>query len=208
MSNLQGDTVRKEPVAIIDTTGLMNEHVASGNPTTKRSLATQVLRGLVQELASEDTQGADEEGGGGLLTLTFADGVANEVGDLNPTNFEQKWASVHWGGGTYITPALELAMENFKEEFGHLPGNVQPKLALAILTDGALFDLNAATSWLRSVSGNVYVGVIVVGSGVDHDQTVAQWSSIAEHNPHVTVEAAQASSDAHAIAARMLTMLQ
>ena len=83
MSNLQGDTVRKEPVAIIDVTGSMNEPVVHGNPTTKRSLATQVLRGLVQELASLDTQGADEEGGGGLLTLTFADGVANEVGDLN-----------------------------------------------------------------------------------------------------------------------------
>ena len=99
-------------------------------------------------------------------------------------------------------------MENFKEEFGHLPAGVQPKLALAILTDGALHDLNAATSWLRNVSGNVYVGVIVVGSGSDHDAAVAQWSSLAEHNSHVTVEAAQASSDAHVIAAHMLAMLQ
>ncbi len=65
---IQGDTVRKEPAAIIDVTGSMNEPVAPGNLLTKRSLATQVLRSLVGELADEDTQGADEEGGGGLLT--------------------------------------------------------------------------------------------------------------------------------------------
>lgn len=208
MTTFQSDTIRKEPAAIIDVTGSMNEQAAPNSPMTKRELATQVMRILAHDLGTEDSQTDDEQGGGGLLTVSFADGIATEVGDLNDTNFESKWDGLHWRGGTYITPAFEMAMSNFQEEFGHLPIQVQPTLALAVLTDGELNDMQSATRWLRNVQGNVYVSVIVIGYGRDHDNAVAQWQNIAEQNHHVQVEAANASTDAHAIASRLLSMLQ
>ncbi len=208
MTGLQGNTVRKEPVAIVDTTGSMREEAAPGSPLTKRELATNVMRILVAELADDDTQGADEEGGGGLLTLSFADGVASEVGDLTPANFESRWRVLQWKGGTYIVPAFELMTEHFQEEFGHLPAEVQPQLVAVVLTDGALYDSEAANRWLKNVAGNVYVYVIVVGYGPEHDQALASWQDIAEANQHVKVESANASTDAHAIAKRILAMVQ
>ena len=108
---LQGDTVRKEPVFICDVTGSMREPAAPGSPITKQSLATSVASILVDVLAGADSQGADEAGSGGLLTISFADGVASEVGDLNPANFSQKWSAIRWGGGTYIAPAFSMAVE-------------------------------------------------------------------------------------------------
>ncbi len=208
MTDIQGRSVRKEPVLIVDVTGSMTFPAAPGSMLTKKELATNVARILVAELADDDTQGADEEGGGGLLTIAFADGVANEVGDLNPTNFESKWRVIRWKGGTYIVPAFERMMENFQEEFGHLPKEVQPQLVAAILTDGELSDSDVANAWLAGVSGNVYVYVIVVGYGPEHDQALASWQNIAEKNPHVKVESANASTDAHAIAGRILAMVQ
>lgn len=205
---LQGDTIRKEPAAIIDVTGSMRETVTSGSMMSKAALTEQIMRILVHDLGIHDTQGTDEEGGGGLLTVSFADGTASEVGDLNDANFDQKWGRIRWGGGTYITPAFEMVEENFKEEFGHLPENVRPTLALGIITDGALSDLSAATNWLRNVSGSTYAYVVVVGSGIEHDKAVKQWQTIAEQNKHVKVEAALQSTDAHAIAAGLLQMFQ
>jgi hypothetical protein len=205
---LQSDSVRKEPVFIIDTTGSMNEPAAPGAQLTKRELATSVARILVAELAGADSQGGDEAGGGGLLTIAFADGVANEVGDLNPGNFESKWAQIRWRGGTYITPAFDLMTENFQEEFGPLPKEVQPVLVAAVLTDGELADQAAANRFLRQAAGNLYVYVVVVGYGPDHDQAVASWQNIAEQNSHVKVETAAASTDAYAIASRILAMVQ
>ncbi len=203
-----GDTVRKEPAFILDTTGSMAEPVTPGSMMSKAALAEQITRILVHDLGSEDSQGTDEKDGGGLSTVLFADGIASEVGDLNDANFDQKWRKIKWGGGTYIAPAFELVEENFKEEFGHLPEGARPTLALGIITDGALSDLNAATNWLHNVSGGTYVYVVVVGSGMEHDRAVKQWQNIAEQNTHVRVEAASQSTDPHAIAAGLLQMFQ
>ena len=205
---LQGDTARKEPVFICDVTGSMREPAAPGSTMSKKDLATSVASILVDVLAGADSQGADEEGGGGLLTLAFADGVASEVGDLNPGNFKSKWNAIRWGGGTYIAPAFDMAIKNFNEEFGHLPVNVQPLLVMAVLTDGELSDTRAANVFLSQAAGNVYIYVVVVGFGPDHDKAVAAWSNIAESNVHVKVEAANASTDAHGIAQRILAMVQ
>jgi len=208
-TGLEGDTIRKEPVLIIDTTGSMTEPAAPGSTYTKSSLATDVARTLVTVLAGADTQGADEQGGGGLLTISFADGIATEVGDLNPGNFDTLWSKkIRWRGGTYITPAFTMMMENFQEEFGALPTAVQPQLIAAVLTDGELSDTSAANSFLRSVHGNVYVYVVVVGYGTEHDKAVASWQNIAETNPHVKVEPLTGTTDARGIADRILAMVQ
>ena len=58
-----------------------------------------------------------EEGGGGLRTITFADGQAHDIEDLNPNNLTQKWNSIRWGGGTWIMPGFRLLLKTYTDEF-------------------------------------------------------------------------------------------
>jgi uncharacterized protein YegL len=207
-TTFQPDSVRKEPFAIVDTTGSMFESVSPNSNQNKAQFATDVMRILAQDLANADSQSADEGGKGGLLTVTFADGIAKVLGDLNPQNFESKWGTVRWGGGTYITPAFEKMMELYKDEFGDLPTEVQPEIAAIVITDGELSDLNTANLWLRKAGGKVHVYVFVVGFGVEHDKAIASWQNVAEANPHVRVETATGSTNAHELASRILAMVQ
>lgn len=203
-----GDEIRKEPAFIVDKTGSMQEMVSPTSGMSKWELATRVAEGLVNGLAEHDSQGADEKGGGGLLTYAFSDGECVEVGDLNPSNFRDSWRKLHPNGGTYIMPAFEAATEAFNEEFGHLAADIQPKLLLAVLTDGALHDLRKATGWLEKAGGNLYVYVIVVGYGEDHDAALAQWRDIDAGSVHLTVKAMTASDDSAEIVREILAQIQ
>lgn len=222
VGNIQPDEIRKEPMAVIDITGSMQESVAPGSMLSKAALLEQIMMILARDLGDEDSQGEDEESGGGLYTVWFANGVADEIGfdrpaspghkafakgDLNSGNFQEFWRSLNWGGGTYIKPALDTIDEHFQEEFGHLPDAVQPEMALAIITDGKLGDANYASAWLRQRSGKSHVLVVVLGSDDAHHQAVTSWQTIAQQNTHVRVIDANASTDAHGIASELLAML-
>jgi len=217
------DEIRKEPVAVIDITGSMGDAVAPHSTMTKKQLLENIMNILTQDLAGLDTQGGDEASGGGLYTIWFADGNADEIGfdreavspekpyakgDLNSANFTAFWRTLPWGGGTYIEPALNLVDEHMHEEFeSKIKDSTRwPVLALAIITDGKLFDMTEANAWLRSRTGNAYVLTIVVGSDDAQHQAVEQWNAIAATNKHVRVVDAHASVDAHALAQELLSM--
>ena len=206
--DLVGEEVEKEPALLLDGTGSMDQPVAPGSPVTKRMLAHDILLNVVTGLAESDTAGHDETGGGGVITYTFADGAASELGDLNPTNFEAKWRSIRWGGGTYIMPAFKLLGQGYNEEFGVKPADQQPKLITTILTDGDLMDLNNATRFLSAnAQGNLYFYILITGYGPGHDRGLAQWQNLAATNTHVIVESVGTSTDAQAIADKILAMV-
>jgi hypothetical protein len=96
--------VEKEPMLLLDTTGSMNYPTSAGDPTPRRDTIREAISIIVDSLAAEDSQAGQEEEGGGLRTVTFADGQAHDIGDLNPANLAQKWAQVRWAGGTRIMP--------------------------------------------------------------------------------------------------------
>lgn len=151
----------KEVAALFDTSGSMDEYVASGIRITKKQLATDIARRLVAQTASADSQDPDEvtpDGKhlGGLFTVTFSsralpvgkgnmhlaypgyDDAEEHAGDLNTENFEILWPRIKWGGGTYIMPGITFQMNHYHEEFDDLPEEQKPTLVLWVITDGAL----------------------------------------------------------------------
>lgn len=88
---------------IVFLTSHRTQNYASGanNPTKRRDTVCEALRLLVPRLGEHDTAGEDEEDGGGLRTVTFADGEAHDIGDLSVSNLQQKFNAIRWAGGTY-----------------------------------------------------------------------------------------------------------
>src|SRR6266851_2486639 len=108
-NEVQNETEQeKEPMLLLDTTGSMNYPSAINDQTPRKSVIREAISLIVEELAKEDSQAADEEEGGGLRTITFADGQAHDIGDLNPDNLQEKWSHIHWAGGTRIMPGFNL----------------------------------------------------------------------------------------------------
>src|SRR6476659_718553 len=94
----------KEPMLLLDTTGSMNYGSADNDPTPRKDVIREAISIIVERLGAEDSQAAEEEEGGGLRTVTFADGQARDIGDLNPDNLQEKWNHIRWAGGTRIMP--------------------------------------------------------------------------------------------------------
>ena len=81
---------------LLDTTGSMNYRTSATDETPRKDTICEAISIIVGRLAAEDSQAAHEEGGGGLRTITFADGRANDIGDLNPNNLQQVWSRIRW----------------------------------------------------------------------------------------------------------------
>src|SRR5258706_12132134 len=90
----------KEPMLLLDTTGSMNYSSSANDPTPRKDVIREAISLIVERLAAADSQAAEEqeEEGGGLRTITFADGQAHDIGDLNPGNLRDKWSRIHLRG--------------------------------------------------------------------------------------------------------------
>ena len=210
MTQFQADKTPVEPKFILDKSGSMDDTVAPRSTMTRWELAYAVTKVLAEVVGAEDSAGTDEKGGGGLFTIAFSGyDEPIELGDLNPNNFDAAWSTVRPGGATYIVGALQAAKDDYDEEFGKTPEAVKPILALGILTDGALNDLQAATQWIaRNATAKVVIKAIVVGYGDAHDKAIKQWTDISNAHPNVSVEAANQTSNPNDIAQRFLAMFQ
>lgn len=206
--------MRLEPAVLLDITESMTENVAPGAYMKKNVLAKQIVNGLTGQLEALDSQAIDEgDDEGGVFMTTFSNGIATNVGDINTRNFDRVWSAIHWHGGTYITPGFRKAKAHFDEEFAEVLNDsdveesLKPKLLLYVITDGALSDLDDASSWLARAANQVYVYAVVIGSGRDHDAAVRSWKAIEQQNNHVMVDEATGSVDAEAIVSRMLSRI-
>ena len=83
--------------------GSMNFASSPTDKTKRLDTVKAALRLLVPRLGEHDSQAAEEEDGGGLRTITFADGKAVDIGDLNPSNLDEKFAAIKWAGGTWLS---------------------------------------------------------------------------------------------------------
>jgi hypothetical protein len=182
--------VPREPIAIIDTSGSMDWQASESSPVKRREVVGEAMGMLVTALAAQDAQAAQEKAAGeemgGLLTFTFAS-EASELGDLSPENWQQKWNSIRWGGGTAIMPAWRLAEEAYLEEFGETPALDRPALLTLVITDGEARDAAEFTKVLEQAKTGRYFCVAVIGYGSDHDQTLNAYQNVAAVNPHVRV---------------------
>lgn len=81
----------------------MNFASSATDPTKRKDTVKAALRLLVPRLGEHDSQAGEEEEGGGLRTVTFADGNGVDIGDLNPGNLDEKFGAIKWAGGTWLS---------------------------------------------------------------------------------------------------------
>ena len=209
MTGPQGEQAQeKEPMLLLDTTGSMNYPTSESDATPRKDTIKEAIGLIVAELAVEDSQAAKEEEGGGLRTVTFAGGNAYDLDDLNPNNLEQKWAGIHWAGGTRIMPGLNKLIEVYNDEFGSRPAADRPLLMALVITDGEADDTDQFARAVAQAAGGVYFALAIIGYGPEHDAAVRQYKAIEQQNAHVKVLPFAAETDPNVIARALLRMLE
>jgi hypothetical protein len=167
----------KEPMAMIDTTGSMNDTVRYGHLLTRHEMAYKVIKGVVNELTEMDAAGKTEEDGGGIKVTAFSANRVLDFGDLSPANLDQKWKQIQWEGGTLIVPGWKNLQGNYQREFGKVPVDEQPLQLVTIITDGEAEDLQEFTKMLEKEE-DAYVSVVLMGY---HHPYYKQHNTVSAH---------------------------
>ncbi len=160
------------------------------------------------DLAAADSQAAKEEGGGGLRTITFADGRANDIGDLNPNNLQQKWGQIRWAGGTRVMPGFNLLLKAYTDEFGSEPPAERPLLLALVITDGEADDTATFRDMIARSAGSMYVALAIIGYGPEHDRALQAYQQVEAQNAHVKVLPFAGETDPEVIAGALMRMME
>jgi len=198
----------KEPMLLLDVTGSMNYAASHDSQTPRRIVIQEAISIVVERLASEDSEASNEEHGGGLRTVTFANGTAKDLEDLNPSNLRAKWERIAWDGGTLIMPGWNKLIEVYADEFGDRPISQRPKLLALIITDGEARDFQKFAETIKKLGGNIYVELAIIGYGSEHDNALRSYQQAADQNPgHVEVRTFGSQTDPQQIAEGLLAMI-
>ncbi len=198
----------KEPMLLLDTTGSMNWPTSETDSTPRKNTIREAISIIVARLASSDSQAAKEEGGGGLRTITFADGQAYDIEDLNPNNLQDKWNRIRWGGGTRIMPGFNLLLKTYADEFGSEPPAERPLLLALVITDGEADDTDAFRNTVARAAGNMYVVLAIIGYGPEHDRALQAYQQIEAQNAHVKVMPFAGKTNPEVIANALFRMIE
>lgn len=198
----------KEPMLLLDTTGSMNYSVAENDTTPRKDVIREAISLIVERLAAADSQAAKEEEGGGLRTVTFADGQAHDIGDLNPNNLRDKWSHIRWGGGTRIMPGFNMLLKTYTDEFGKEPLAERPLLLALVITDGEADDTAAFRDTVNRAAGSMYVALAIIGHGTEHDRALQAYQQVEAQNGHVKVLPFAGETDPQVIANALLRMIE
>ena len=198
----------KEPMLLLDTTGSMNYGSAANDPTPRKDVIREAISIIVERLGAEDSQAAEEEEGGGLRTVTFADGQACDIGDLNPDNLQEKWNHIRWAGGTRIMPGFNTLLKTYSDEFGSEPLEERPLLLALVITDGEADDTEAFKNTVARAAGSMYVALAIIGYGAEHDRALRAYQQVEAQNAHVKVLPFAGETDPEVIAGALLRMIE
>ena len=198
----------KEPMLLLDTTGSMNYGSAADDPTPRKDVIREAISIIVERLGAEDSQAAEEEEGGGLRTVTFADGQAHDIGDLNPDNLQEKWSHIRWAGGTRIMPGFNTLLKTYSDEFGSEPLEERPLLLALVITDGEADDTEAFKNTVARAAGSMYIALAIVGYGAEHDRALRAYQQVEAQNAHVKVLPFAGETDPEVIAGALLRMIE
>ncbi len=208
MSDTVGTGQEKEPMLLLDTTGSMNYATSEHDTTPRKNTIREAISLIVARLAAADSQAAEEEEGGGLRTVTFADGRAQDLGDLNSDNLAQKWNTIQWGGGTRIMPGFNLLLKTYTDEFGSEPVAERPLLMALVITDGEADDTQAFMNTVARAAGSMYVALAIIGYGPEHDRALRAYQQVEAQNAHVKVLSFASETDPETIAAALFHMIE
>jgi len=200
-----------EPVLLLDTTGSMTWPASDSSPVTRQQVVHEALSGVVAALEAKDSQAAAEkaagEDAGGVMLVTFSDGTAQVLEDINSANFVEKWGEIQWGGSTQIMPGWNEVLENYMEEFGDEPITERPALLALVITDGEAQDMAEFSQVIAGAKGGTYIAVAVIGHGPDHDAALSQWQKAADGHDHVRVLAFGGETDPSVLSDGLLAMV-
>lgn len=180
----------KEPMLLLDTTGSMSYSNDEADTFKRMDIIGEAIGTVVEKLGAEDSQAAAEaaagEDAGGVMTVTFADGNAENIGDLSTANWREKWSKIQWGGNTYIMPGWELLVKTYQDEFG-TEGDDRPDMLGLIITDGEANDTDEFAAAIAQATNKTHVVIALLGYGDEHDRALATYQEIAAANTHVRV---------------------
>ena len=198
----------KEPMLLLDTTGSMNYSSAANDPTPRKDVIREAISLIVERLGAADSQAGNEEEGGGLRTITFSDGQAHDIGDLNTNNLRDKWSHIRWSGGTRIMPGFSLLLKTYNDEFGNEPLEERPLLLALVITDGEADDTAAFRDMVNRAAGSMYVVLAIIGHGAEHDMALRAYQQVEAQNAHVKVLPFASATDPEAIASALFRMIE
>ena len=198
----------KEPMLLLDTTGSMNYATSEHERTPRKNTIREAISLIVSRLAAADSQAEHEEEGGGLRTITFADGRAHDLGDLNPDNLSEKWNMIEWAGGTRIMPGFNLLLKTYTDEFGQEPPAERPLLLALVITDGEADDTEAFKNTIARAAGSMYVALAIIGYGPEHDRALRAYQQVEAQNAHVKVLSFAGETDPETIADALFRMTE
>ncbi len=202
------DGQEKEPMLLLDTTGSMNYGSAANDSTPRKDVIREAISIIVERLGAADSQAAEEEEGGGLRTVTFADGQAHDIGDLNPNNLNEKWSHIRWAGGTRIMPGFNMLLKTYSDEFGSEPLEKRPLLMALVITDGEADDTEAFKNTVARATGSMYVVLAIIGYGAEHDRALHAYQQVEAQNAHVKVLPFAGETDPEVIASALFRMIE
>lgn len=185
---------KKEPAFAIDKSGSMDwsaedENDRAGDypsPASRRAIVLNALPLLVKALEAEDSEAAAEQADGsddegGVYTVFFSSDP-QDIGDLNSSNIDRQLATVQWGGGTYVVPAIKQLISDYEEEFGDRDADEKPVHEIMILTDGQASDWQELEAYLlKANSQRVYV-IAIVGHGATASKVASEYKKVAQQN--------------------------
>jgi hypothetical protein len=201
------DGVEKEPMLLLDTTGSMNDPTSEGSKIPRYETVKEAIKYIVEKLGEQDSQAVHEEEGGGLRTITFAGGEAEDIDDINLDNLQEKWDDIEWAGSTSIMPGWDELKDVYMEEFGNREPADRPLLMGLVVTDGEADDLNEFAEALKD-DHNSYVVIALLGYGRDHDIALESFNRVANENPRVKVIPFGSKTSPKMIADTLLRMIE
>jgi hypothetical protein len=227
--NLEG--YKYEPALLLDVSpsmfwGAADEEDRSQDwpsSLSRRYIVRQFLPLYVGRMAGYDSEAAREaqaSGGaagksGGVFTVAFSD-KARELGDLNEANVtevlddEGTWT----GQGTIVAPAIQMAIEDFSEEFSEDEPGITRIHQIDMVTDGEAQDWEKVIPYLNLASARRIYNIMIVGHGPKAKATYDAYKAAADANQkadknnrrHIQVVSFDGVTDPGEIAADALAM--
>jgi hypothetical protein len=161
------------------------------SPKSRRAIVLQFAPLFIGRLAGEDSEaakealaaGGDPDKSGGVFTVVFSN-KARVIGDLNEANVVSKLESDDtWTGeGTNIAPGIQLAIDEFDEEFAEDEPGITRVHEINITTDGEAQDWEKALPYLKAASKRRIYNVMILGHGDKAKRTYDAYMKAAAEN--------------------------
>lgn len=200
----------REPMLLLDITGSMNAGTSAQDDTPRLETVRDAVAVIVKTLETQDSQAGkeDDDDEGGLRTVTFSDGKAEDIGDLNSDNLKKKWDDILFEGRTWIMPGWKKLLSVYNEEFGGRPPSQRPILMALVITDGEALDTAEFAMALAQAPANVFIVLAIVGFGADHDAAIQAYRRIAGQTRRLRVVEFGSESDYKKIANSLLQLIR